>query len=71
MEYTAIIQKLPSGWYMGQCEQMPGAITQGRTIEETKENLKEAITLLLEDAKEDFRVARKGERFLRRKIAIL
>ena len=49
MEYTAIIKEVENGWYMGQCEQIPGAITQGRTIEETKENLKDAIKLLLED----------------------
>ena len=71
MEYTAIIKEVENGWYMGQCEQLPGAITQGRTIEETKENLKEAIKLLLEAEKEDFRIAHRGERFLRRKIAVL
>ena len=32
---------------MGQCEQVPEAMTQGRTIEEVRENLKEAITLIL------------------------
>ena len=31
-----------------QCEQVPGAMTQGRTIEEVRENLKEAITLLFQ-----------------------
>jgi predicted RNase H-like HicB family nuclease len=53
MEYTAIIKEIEDGWYMGQCEQIPGAITQGQTIEEVKENLKEAIALMLEDEKED------------------
>ena len=48
MEYTAIITEVEDGWYMGQCEQVPGAITQGQTIEEVQENLKEAITLVLE-----------------------
>jgi len=55
---------------MGQCEQMPNAITQGQTIEEVKENLKEVIQLLLEDEKEDFRKKHRGERFIRRKIAM-
>ena len=41
-------KKLKMAWYMGQCEQVPGALTQGRTIDEVKENLKEAITLVLE-----------------------
>ena len=34
---------------MGQCEQLPNAITQGQTIEEVEENMKEAIALVLED----------------------
>ena len=69
MEYTAIIKEIEDGWYMGQCEQMPEALTQGRTIEEVKENLNDAIQLLLEDQKEDFRKEHKGENFLRRRIA--
>jgi predicted RNase H-like HicB family nuclease len=40
---------------MAQCDQIQGALTQGRTIEETKENLKDAICLLLEDEMEDLR----------------
>jgi len=70
MEYTAIIQKTPSGWYIGQCEQVPEALTQGRTIEEVKENLKDAINLVLEDDKENFRKVHKGESFIRRKIVM-
>jgi predicted RNase H-like HicB family nuclease len=52
MEYTAIIEKTPNGWYIAQCEQVPGALTQGRTLEEVQENLKEAIFLVLESEKE-------------------
>ena len=52
MEYTAIIEKTPSGWYIAQCEQVPGALTQGRTLEEVRENLKEAIFLVLEAEKD-------------------
>ena len=74
MEYTAVITEIEDGWYMGQCEQVPGALTQGRTIDEVKENLKEAISLILECERDDFRKKfrkeHKGERFIRRKIAI-
>jgi len=55
IEYTAVIKEIEDGWYMAQCEQIQGALTQGRTIEETKENLKDAICLLLEDEIEDLR----------------
>lgn len=70
MEYTAIIKEVEDGWYMGQCEQVPGAITQGKTIEEVKENLKEAIALVLESEKEHCQRRYVGERFIRRKIAV-
>ena len=73
MEYTAIIQKTPNGWYIAQCEQIPGAMTQGKTIEEVKENLKEAIELVLEAEKELCikRHRNEGIKFIRRKIAVL
>jgi predicted RNase H-like HicB family nuclease len=53
MEYTAIFEKMDNRWYFAQCEQMPNAITQGRTIAEAKENLQEVITLLLNIQKEE------------------
>ena len=53
MEYTAIIEKGNNGWYVAQCAQMPAAITQGKTIEEAENNLKEAIELVLECEKEE------------------
>jgi predicted RNase H-like HicB family nuclease len=55
MEYAAIVREIEDGWYMAQCEQLQGALTQGQTILEAKENLKDAIYLLLEDEMEDFR----------------
>lgn len=46
-QFTAIFKK--SGkWYLGWIEEIPGVNTQGRTIEEVKENLKEAIFLIIE-----------------------
>jgi len=52
MEYTAVIKKTPDGWWIAQCEQVPGALTQGRTHEEVITNLKEAIILVLEAERE-------------------
>jgi len=71
MNYTAIIKKMDNGHYFAQCEQLPSAMTQGETIEQAKENLKDAISLLLEDEKADFQKQRLGSRFLRRKVAVL
>ena len=44
---TAVYKKVPEG-YVGFVEELPGANTQGSTIEETRENLKEAIDMVLE-----------------------
>ena len=44
---TAIFEKSPQG-YIGYVEELPGANTQGATLEETKRNLIEAIQLVLE-----------------------
>ena len=44
---TAVFEKSPQG-YIGYVEEVPGANTQGVTLEETKRNLIEAIHLVLE-----------------------
>jgi len=70
MNFTAVITPIEDGWYMGQCEQVPGALTQGKTIEEVKENLKEAIVLVLETERDLCRKRYKGEKVIRRKLAM-
>lgn len=47
MEFTAVFEKVPEG-YIGFVAEVPGANTQGATLEETRENLREAIALVLE-----------------------
>ncbi|MDR3046068.1 MAG: type II toxin-antitoxin system HicB family antitoxin [Bacteroidales bacterium] len=69
MEYTAVFQKMENGWYFAQCEQMPNAVTQGRTIAEAKENLQEVIALLLEIQKEECEARNSGKKLIHRKIA--
>lgn len=49
--FTAVFQKVPEG-YIGYVEELPGANTQGDTLEEARENLKEAIVLVLEANRE-------------------
>lgn len=51
-EFTAIIEK-DEGWYIAYCPEVPGANGQGKTIEECKTNLAEAISLILEDRRQD------------------
>jgi predicted RNase H-like HicB family nuclease len=47
MSLTAVFQRVPEG-YIGFVEELPGANTQGDTLEEVRENLKEAVQLILE-----------------------
>jgi len=51
-DFTAIIEK-DGDWYIAYCPEIPGANGQGRSIEECKQNLAAAITLILEDRRED------------------
>lgn len=52
-EFTAIIEAAPEGGFWAICPEVPGANGQGETIEETKESLRQAIALILEDRKTD------------------
>lgn len=47
MNFTAIYQKVPEG-YIAFVEELPGANTQGRTIDEARANLREAVALVLD-----------------------
>ena len=51
-EFTAIIEK-DSEWYISYCPEIPGANGQGRTKDEARESLSDAIALILEDRRED------------------
>ncbi len=52
LKLTAVIEKSDDGWYVGQVEEIPAAISQGRTVEELKENLTDAVMLLMETNRE-------------------
>ncbi|MCY3990832.1 MAG: type II toxin-antitoxin system HicB family antitoxin [Caldilineaceae bacterium SB0668_bin_21] len=47
MKFSAVFIKVPEG-YIGFVEELPGANTQGETLEEAKANLQEAIIMTLE-----------------------
>jgi len=51
-EFTAIIER-DGDWYIAYCAEIPEANGQGRTKEEARESLAEAIKLVLEDRRED------------------
>jgi len=50
--FTAIIEKSDDGWYVGQLEELPEVISQGKTMEELKQNLKDALDLVILNVRE-------------------
>jgi len=52
-EFTAIIEPAPEGGYWAICPEVPGANGQGETIEAAKNDLRQAIQLILKDRRED------------------
>jgi predicted RNase H-like HicB family nuclease len=58
-KFTIRVQKAPEGGYTGQCIELPGAISEGETIEELKKNMTEAIQLVLDVLEEKTKGDRK------------
>jgi predicted RNase H-like HicB family nuclease len=52
-QYTVIITPIEDGWYMATVPELPGAVTQGRTIKEARANIREAVELLLQSYREN------------------
>jgi predicted RNase H-like HicB family nuclease len=51
-EFTAVFER-DQEWYVAYCPEIPGANGQGRTKDEARKSLAEAIALILEDRRED------------------
>jgi len=51
-EFTAVFER-DGDWYVAYCPEISGANGQGRTKEDARRNLAEAIALILEDRRED------------------
>jgi predicted RNase H-like HicB family nuclease len=52
MQLTAAFVSVPEGGYVAFVEELPGANTQGSTLEEARENLREAVALVAEANRE-------------------
>ena len=51
-EFTAVFER-DGEWHVAYCPEIPGANGQGRTKEEARQNLAEAIALILDDRREE------------------
>lgn len=68
-QFTAVYRK--SGkWYSGWIEEIPGVNTQGKTLKEAKENLREALLLVLEVSRMAHQREAAGKKTLREPVTV-
>jgi predicted RNase H-like HicB family nuclease len=51
--FTAIFELIEDGWWLARCEEVPEAITQGKTLDEAREMLADVVRLVLEVRREE------------------
>jgi predicted RNase H-like HicB family nuclease len=69
LEFTAVFRQVPEG-YVGFVEELPGANTQGETLEEARANLQEAVRLILESNRQLAEEELAGEAVIREPFRI-
>ena len=69
MNLTAVFLKVPEG-YVGFVEELPGANTQGTTLEEARTNLEEAVVLVLEANRVLAQESLQGQEVIREPLSI-
>ncbi len=52
-DYDVVYTTIEDGWIMATVPELPGAVTQGRDLEEARVNIKEAVALLLQAYREN------------------
>ena len=53
--YHTIIKPEPNGWFVGWVEEIPGTITQGKSLQQCRENLRDALQLMVETHRDEAR----------------
>ncbi len=54
--YHTIIKPERNGWFVGWVEEVPGTITQGKSLNECRENLRESLRLMVETHRDEARL---------------
>jgi predicted RNase H-like HicB family nuclease len=67
--FTAVFEQ-DAKWWIGYVEELPGANTQGRTLDEARENLKEAIRLVIDTNRALVRQETKGKNIVREQLTV-
>ena len=67
--FTAVYEQMDK-WWIGYVEELPGANSQGKTLEETRENLKEAVQLVIEANRQISRAEVEGKSVIREELPV-
>ena len=68
-KFTAVFEQ-DGDWWIGYVEELPGANTQGRTLDEARTNLKEAVQLVIEANRELARRETEGKQVIREELKV-
>jgi predicted RNase H-like HicB family nuclease len=68
-KFTAVFEQ-DGEWWIGYLEELPGANTQGRTLEEARENVKDAVRLLIKANRELTRRELQGKTIIREELVV-
>ena len=68
-KFTAVFEK-DGDWWLGYVEELPGANTQGRTLEEARENLREAVVMVIEAYREITKADSQGKEVIREELTV-
>jgi len=70
---SAVYEEVPEsegGGYVAYAEELPGAISEGNTLEEARENLRDAIEILLKANRDLASKSHQGKKVAREKITV-
>jgi predicted RNase H-like HicB family nuclease len=68
-KFTGIFEQV-GDWWIASIEEIPGVNTQGRTMDEARENLKEAVKLIIEANRELTRREIVGKKVIREELQV-
>ena len=68
-KFTAVFEQVGE-WWIGYIEELLGANTQGKTLEETRDNLKEAVQLIIEANRELAQREAMGRQVIREELLV-
>lgn len=71
MQLTAVFVQVSEGGYVAYVEELPGANTQGATLDEARENLREAVALVIESNRELAQQSLQGQTVTREPFEVL